>query len=43
MLAELQVSQDELRRNREWRWRAERLLAGLQRGTLELTRFGGHP
>jgi hypothetical protein len=33
MLAELQVSQDELRRDRdEWRWRAERLLADLQRG-----------
>jgi transposase InsO family protein len=32
-LAELQVSQDELRRDRdEWRWRAERLLADLQRG-----------
>jgi chromosome segregation ATPase len=34
ILAELQVSQDELRRDRdEWRWRAERLLADLQRGT----------
>ena len=34
MLAELQVSQDELRHDRdEWRWRAERLLADLQRGT----------
>jgi hypothetical protein len=34
MLAELQVSQDELRRDRdEWRWRAERLLADLQQGT----------
>jgi hypothetical protein len=33
MLAELQVSQDELRRDRdEWRWRAERLLTDLQRG-----------
>ena len=33
MLAELQVNQDELRRDRdEWRWRAERLLADLQRG-----------
>jgi hypothetical protein len=34
MLAELKVNQDELRRDRdEWRWRAERLLADLQRGT----------
>ena len=34
MLAELRVSQDELRRDRdEWRWRAERLLADLQQGT----------
>jgi chromosome condensin MukBEF ATPase and DNA-binding subunit MukB len=34
MLAELTVNQDELRRDRdEWRWRAERLLADLQRGT----------
>jgi hypothetical protein len=33
MLAELQVSQDELRRDGdEWRWRAERLFADLQRG-----------
>jgi hypothetical protein len=33
IVAELQVSQDELRRDRdEWRWRAERLLADLQRG-----------
>jgi hypothetical protein len=33
MLSELKVSQDELRRDRdEWRWRAERLLADLQRG-----------
>jgi hypothetical protein len=33
MLAELKVSQDELRQDRdEWRWRAERLLADLQRG-----------
>jgi chromosome condensin MukBEF ATPase and DNA-binding subunit MukB len=33
MLAELRVNQDELRRDRdEWRWRAERLLADLQRG-----------
>jgi chromosome condensin MukBEF ATPase and DNA-binding subunit MukB len=33
MLAELKVNQDELRRDRdEWRWRAERLLADLQRG-----------
>jgi hypothetical protein len=32
MLAELKVNQDELRRDRdEWRWRAERLLADLQR------------
>jgi hypothetical protein len=32
-LAELTVNQDELRRDRdEWRWRAERLLADLQRG-----------
>ena len=30
IVAELQVSQDELRRDRdEWRWRAERLLADL--------------
>jgi hypothetical protein len=34
MLTELQVSQDELRGDRdEWRWRAERLLADLQQGT----------
>ena len=34
MLAELKVNQDELRQDRdEWRWRAERLLADLQRGT----------
>jgi len=33
MVAELKVNQDELRRDRdEWRWRAERLLADLQRG-----------
>ena len=33
MLSELKVSQDELRHDRdEWRWRAERLLADLQRG-----------
>ena len=33
LLAELKVNQDELRRDRdEWRWRAERLLADLQRG-----------
>ena len=33
MLAELKVNQDELRRDcDEWRWRAERLLADLQRG-----------
>ena len=33
MLAELTVNQDELGRDRdEWRWRAERLLADLQRG-----------
>ena len=33
MLAELKVNQDELRQDRdEWRWRAERLLADLQRG-----------
>ena len=33
MLVELKVNQDELRRDRdEWRWRAERLLADLQRG-----------
>jgi hypothetical protein len=33
MLVELKVNQDELRRDRdEWRWRAERLLAELQRG-----------
>jgi hypothetical protein len=32
---ELQVNQDELRRNRdEWRWRAERLLSGLQGGVV---------
>ena len=32
MLAELKVNQDELRQDRdEWRWRAERLLADLQR------------
>jgi hypothetical protein len=32
-LAELKVNQDELGRDRdEWRWRAERLLAELQRG-----------
>ena len=32
-LAELKVNQDELRQDRdEWRWRAERLLADLQRG-----------
>ena len=35
MLVELKVNQDELRRDRdEWRWRAERLLADLQRGAL---------
>ena len=35
MLAELKVNQDELRQDRdEWRWRAERLLADLQRGAL---------
>jgi hypothetical protein len=34
-LVELKVNQDELRRDRdEWRWRAERLLADLQRGAL---------
>ncbi len=34
MLAELKVNQDELRRDRdEWRWRTERLLAELQRGS----------
>ena len=34
MLVELKVNQDELRRDRdEWRWRAERLLAELQRGS----------
>jgi hypothetical protein len=33
MLAELKVNQGELRQDRdEWRWRAERLLADLQRG-----------
>jgi len=33
LLAELKVNQDELRQDRdEWRWRAERLLADLQRG-----------
>jgi hypothetical protein len=33
MLDELKVNQDELRQDRdEWRWRAERLLADLQRG-----------
>jgi FtsZ-binding cell division protein ZapB len=33
MFAELKVNQDELRRDRdEWRWRAEHLLADLQRG-----------
>jgi hypothetical protein len=33
VLAELKVNQDELRQDRdEWRWRAERLLADLQRG-----------
>jgi argininosuccinate lyase len=33
MLAELKVNQEELRHDRdEWRWRAERLLADLQRG-----------
>ena len=33
MLAQLKVNQDELRQDRdEWRWRAERLLADLQRG-----------
>ena len=33
MLAELKVNQDGLRQDRdEWRWRAERLLADLQRG-----------
>ena len=35
MLAEMKVNQDELRQDRdEWRWRAERLLADLQRGAL---------
>ena len=34
MLVELKVNQDEPRRDRdEWRWRAERLLAELQRGS----------
>jgi hypothetical protein len=34
ILAELKVNHDELRRDRdEWRWRAERLLAELQRGS----------
>ena len=34
-IVELKVNQDELRRDRdEWRWRAERLLADLQRGAL---------
>jgi hypothetical protein len=34
MLAELKVNHDELRRDRdEWRWRAERLLVELQRGS----------
>jgi predicted metal-dependent hydrolase len=34
-LAELKVSQDELRRDRdEWRWRAERLLANQENGPL---------
>jgi hypothetical protein len=33
MLAALRVNQDELRRDRdEWRWRAERQLADMQRG-----------
>jgi hypothetical protein len=33
IVADLRVNQDELRRDRdEWRWRAERLLADLQRG-----------
>jgi hypothetical protein len=33
MLAEVKVNQGELRQDRdEWRWRAERLLADLQRG-----------
>jgi hypothetical protein len=33
MFAELKLNQDELRRDRdEWRWRAERVLADLQRG-----------
>jgi hypothetical protein len=33
IFAELKVNQDELRQDRdEWRWRAERLLADLQRG-----------
>ncbi len=33
ILAQLKVNQDELRQDRdEWRWRAERLLADLQRG-----------
>jgi hypothetical protein len=44
MLAELQVNQDELRRDRdEWRWRAERLLADLQRGAWWRWRFIGPP
>ena len=35
MLSELKVSQEELRHDRdEWRWRAERPLADLQRGAL---------
>jgi hypothetical protein len=35
VLAEMKVNQDELRHDRdEWRWRAERLLADLQRGAL---------
>jgi hypothetical protein len=34
MLVELKVNQDELRRDRdEWRWRAQRLLVELQRGS----------
>ena len=34
LLAEMKVNQHELRRDRdEWRWRAERLLAELQRGS----------
>jgi hypothetical protein len=33
LLADLKVNQDELRQDRdEWRWRADRLLAELQRG-----------